>query len=288
MVIIDEKMALAAPPPPYVPGSSAPPPFPCGRRQSTSISTLPPNLLLQIIHMTFPQTAGFDEGTLERQRKTLYWLTYHLRLVNRSFYVACMHVLRSSYLPAYTSLIRAPYTSDPFPMSSTTTSSDNPVDTVQRETRVFDLFITLKTREDMFMDASELHLGREELFKDLFDLMQPRSRLEDLVRYYGMREGVVHISSPNASGSSSTIPVAYGSGINRPSGVVGGNTKVHEQTSVPFSALSISFSLRRVGLVLTTSGRKRTISEVTRVPNEKLEVAAKKLVKQLKVWLGST
>ena len=196
-----------------------------------------------------------------------------------------MHVLRSSYLPAYSSLIRAPYSSDPFPMSSSTTATDNPLDTVQRETRVFDLFITLKTREDMFMDASELHLGREELFKDLFDLMQPRSRLEDLVRHYGVREGAVHITLPNTCNPSSMIP-AYSSS-SRSGGTVSKSTKTYVQTSVPFSALSISFSSRKVGLVLTTSGRKRTIAEVTRVPNEKLEVAAKKLIKQVKVWLGS-
>lgn len=235
--------------------------------------------------MTFPQTAGIDESPLERQRKTLYWLTYHLRLVNRAFYIACMHVLRSSYLPAYSSLIRAPYTSDPFPMSSSTSSTDSPLDVVQRETRVFDLFITLKTREDMLMDACELHLEREEMFKDLFDLMQPRSRLEDLVRHYGMREGAVHITPPNTS-SQSSMAATYGiDSSSRSSGAVS-RSKIYGGTSVPFSALSISFSPRKVGLVLTTSGRKQTIAEATRVSNEKLEVAAKKLVKQLKVWLG--
>jgi len=64
-------------------------------------------------------------------------------------------------------------------------------------------------------------------------------------------------------------------------------------TPVPFSALSVSFSPRRVGLVLSggaggRSGvRKRTIVEVARTRDERLEVAAKKLVKELKVWLGS-
>jgi hypothetical protein len=37
--------------------------------------------------MTFPQTPGVDEGRIERQRKTLYWLEGGLRLVNRAFYV---------------------------------------------------------------------------------------------------------------------------------------------------------------------------------------------------------
>lgn len=62
---------------------------------------------------------------------------------------------------------------------------------MQRETRVLDLYIALKVREDVWADESELHLEREESFKDLFDLMQPRARLEDLVRAYGRRDGVV-------------------------------------------------------------------------------------------------
>ncbi|KAG8215477.1 hypothetical protein J3R82DRAFT_9108 [Butyriboletus roseoflavus] len=104
--------------------------------------------------------------------------------------------------PAYESLIRVPYTSDPFPLSTSTSSSVGPVETMQRETQVLDLFIALKVREDVMMDDTELHLEREESFKDLFDLMQPRSRLEDLVRYYGLREGVVHTNPPGVSSSS--------------------------------------------------------------------------------------
>ncbi|KAI6023092.1 hypothetical protein BKA83DRAFT_4273071 [Pisolithus microcarpus] len=267
MVIIDEK---AVPPPPYYASSGSsvpPPPFPA---RSNRQSSIPPNVLLQIIYMTFPRTPD-----LERQRKTLYWLAYHLRLVDHAFYIACMHVLRSTYLPAYSSLVRPSYSSDPFPMSSTTSSTL--LDPVQRETRVLDLFITIKTKEDLFMDASELHLGRDELFKDLFDLMQPRSRLEDLVRHYGTREGVVHVTSISAIGSSSTTSL---------NSVSSGSIRSQNRTSIPFSALSVAFSHRKVGLTLTASGRKRTIVEIQRLPNEKLEVVAKKLVKQLRVWLN--
>ncbi|KAL4062825.1 hypothetical protein V8B97DRAFT_1677321 [Scleroderma yunnanense] len=280
MVVIDEK--AFCPPPPYAPGSLAPPPFAGSSSQPIGISALPPNLLLHVIYLTFPRTPGIDEVAMERQRSTLYWLTYQLRLVNHAFYLACMHILRSTYLPAYQSRIRAPYTSDPFPMSSCATSSDGSLDTIQRETRVFDIFIALKAREDFFMDASELHTSREELFKDLFGLMQPRSRLEDLVRHYGMREGAVYITSPNAPSSSSAASTHSG---HASSGSMRRHTKVHRQTSVPFSALSISFSQRKAGLLLLDSGRKRTILEVIRVANERLEVPAKKLAKQLRAWL---
>jgi len=274
----------SVPPPPYFPNASTlpPPPFPGEHHGAAKPSDLPPHLLLKIVYMTFPQTPGVDEGKIERQRKTLCWLSTQLRSVNRSFYIACEHVLRSTYLPAYNSMIRPPYSSDPFPFSSSASTSS--CDTLQRETKVLDLFIALKVHEDVMVDDSSLHLEREDSFKDLFDLMQPRSRLEDLVRHYGVREGVVHTNpyGANASSSSSSMFRVNNSGI--------GSASTSKWTSdfapVPFSALSISFSPRRVGLVLTASGRKRTIVDVARTRDEKLEVTAKKLALQLKVWLS--
>ena len=300
MVIIDEKSQN--PPPPYVPSTSAPPPFrPLHHRGG--LGTLPSHILLHVVYMTFPQTPGINEGRVERQRKTLYWLSVGLRLVNRSFYVgqyyssillfrirklilpppACMHVLRSTYLPAYESFIRFPYSSDPFPHNPVPSCLDlapsSPLQTIQRETKVLDLFIALKVREDVWMDDSELHLEREESFKDLFDLNQPRSRLEDLIRVYGEREGIV-IGSPAAPPNASSSPTNSSSQRNRVS---------FGLNPIPFSALSISFSTRRVGLVVTTTTmRKRTIVEVSRGRDEKLEVAAKKLVRELAIWLSST
>lgn len=276
----------SVPPPPYVPNASTlpPPPFPGEHRGAAKPSDLPPHLLLKIVYMTFPQTPGIDEGKIERQRKTLCWLSTQLRLVNRSFYIACEHVLRSTYLPAYNSMIRPPYSSDPFPFSSSASTSS--CDTLQRETKVLDLFIALKVHEDVMVDDSSLHLEREDSFKDLFDLMQPRSRLEDLIRHYGVREGVVHTnpSGVYTSSSSSGMFSANNSGI----GFAGTSKRTSDPAPVPFSALSISFSPRRVGLVLTASGRKRTIVDVARTRDEKLEVAAKKLARQLKVWLSDS
>ena len=156
---------------------------------------------------------------------------------------------------------------------------------MQRETQVLDLFIALKVREDVMLDDTEFHLEREESFKDLFDLMQPRGRLEDLVRYYGLREGVVHTNTPGVS-SSSTAPMS------QLHNNIGSSRSTNHRTSttgpppLPFSMISVSFSPRKVGLVLTTTSRKRTILEVARTRDEKLEVAAKQLVKRLKVWLS--
>jgi len=305
---LDEKSMLP-PPPPYVSangnGAGGPPPFP-HYRPAMTLSTLPPHLLLQIVHMTFPQTPKFDEGKVERQRKTLYWLAVGLRLVNRALYIACMHVLRSTYLPAYDSLIRSPYSSDPFPLPTGPQSAFAPVNpanlrlgTIQRETATLDLFIALKVREDVWADDSELHLERDESFKDLFDLAQPRSRLEDLVRVYGLREGVVSIDNlmaapASSSGNASPSPT---SGVFRnpppspttPRSAKGkGKQPMHSLKPAPlsFASISISFSPRKVGLQLGTPGKsKRTIVEVERTRDERLEVTAKRLVRQLAVWL---
>ncbi|KIJ18347.1 hypothetical protein PAXINDRAFT_161719 [Paxillus involutus ATCC 200175] len=284
MVILDEKCMIPVPPPPYAAASVAPPPFPGSRRQGANFAALPQHLLLKIVYITFPQTPGIDESRSERQRKTLYWLSLQLRLVNKSFYIACMHVLRSTYLPAYESLIRSPYTSDPFPLSSSSTSTGSPLETLQRETQVLDLFIALKVREDVMMDDSELHLEREGSFKDLFDLMQPRSRLEDLVRHYGLREGVIHTNPPGVSASSPSTTVFRVNNSSPSSGSV--STKLSGPAPLPFSALSISFSPKMVGLVLTSARRKRTIVDTAWTRNEKLEIVAKKLAKKLKVWLS--
>ncbi len=181
-----------------------------------------------------------------------------------------MHVLRSTYLPAYNQLVKPPYTSDPFPLNASTVSTKADrsfMQTLQRETKVLDLFIALKVREDVWTDETELHLERDESFRDLFDLMQPRSRLEDLVRTYGEREGLIYsddASSPVASTSRSRS----------------------RKRQLPFDALSVSFSSRRVGLVLTTTQRKKTIVEVERRRDEKLEYAAKGLVHDIRSWLA--
>ena len=203
-----------------------------------------------------------------------------------------MHILRSTYLPAYTSLLRAPYTSDPFPLSSppSTTTTTPPTSTItstptpdlpllpspHRKTAILDAFIALKVREDVWADASELHLEREETFRDLFERVQPRARCEDLVRHYGERAGVVVLDAPGAADLSASG---------------GGGSRTSRTRAIPFSALSVAFEPRRVALVLQppagSGGRRRTIAEVPRVArDERLEVAAKRLVRELQAWMA--
>lgn len=64
-------------------------------RAPASLKTLPPHILLYIIHHTLPDkdkinhslAARTKASVLERSRKVLYWILICLRCVNRAFYV---------------------------------------------------------------------------------------------------------------------------------------------------------------------------------------------------------
>ncbi|KAL5525337.1 hypothetical protein ACEPAF_9207 [Sanghuangporus sanghuang] len=317
VIILDEKQMLPAPPP-YPASESDPPPlppFPGAESSSSALNrppatfdALPPHVILHIVNLTLTPRKGRPD--VEYTRKVLYWMTICLRLVNRSLYIACMHVLRSTYLPAYLSMIKPPYTSDPFPLltpgsgtSGVIVSSStlvSPINSVQRETQVLDMFLAAKVREDVWADDSELHLEREEAFQDLFSVLQPKARLEDLVRTYGTAAGIISVSSstgttiiasapcPSSSPSSSTFPSTPSPSspsfpshpFSRPR--TGAGSRVTRR--VPFSSLACSFGTRSAGLVLTSKSGKRTIVEVPRARDEKLEIAAKRLVRGLEEW----
>lgn len=264
MIIIDEKsQPMRDVPPPYE--YPQPPPFPVASRPPPpTLDKLPPHILLQIIHQLFPQTSDANKGKVERQRETLYYLSSSLRLVNRVFYIVSMHVLRSTYLPAYNSLIRRPYSSDPFPhtlpSSCEPTASILTSQHVHRETKVLDLFIALKVRQDVYMDDTELHLENTESLRDLFNFMQPKSRLEDLICQQGAEKGVI-------SGSEKVEP----------------QRKVvsSQPPPVPYSALSVSFSTGKVSLFFTTRTGKKPVAVVNWKGEERLEDVAKRLVSGL-------
>ncbi|KAF7759641.1 hypothetical protein Agabi119p4_11336 [Agaricus bisporus var. burnettii] len=275
-MILDHKSS----PPPYSPRLPSTPP---------TLAGLPPHILLHVVYSTFPQSPDIDHGKIERQRKTLLWLVNALRLVNRSFYIACMHVLRSTYLPPYQSL---------------------PIQSLQRETTILDRYIALKVREDVFADDSELHLEREDMFKDLFDHAQPKARLEDLVRRYGVREGVVTVpgaiaqpsptirepppptSSPPPPPSQSTTSKFMKnlfSRSNQPKLTPFNPPSPPRQIQInpiSFSKITISLSPRTIGLIYGSGASKRTLVQLQRAGrNQKLEMEAKALVDELREYL---
>ena len=238
-----------------------------------------------------------------------------------------MHVLRSTYLPHFLSLVRPPHTSDPFPVTNDFSPgaaplyapgssaglpsvTADPLHSIQRESIVLDLFIVLKVREDVWSDDSELHLEREESFRDLFDLHQPRSRLEDLVRIYGTEDGVVTLqkttsrsASIYSTPTSSTVSLSSPSKTQQPpqttsrsfffrrsskaapTASTSARPPIQSITPIPFASLSISFTARKVSLMIADKQRKRSIVEVQRDRQDRLETTARQLVFELRRWL---
>ena len=104
MVIILSEKEMLPPPPPYASSSIqpiSPPPFPGQAwRPAATLATLPPNILLYIVHQMMPQTDGIygGESKLERQRKVLYWMTMSLRLVSRTLYIGESAILPPSMM----------------------------------------------------------------------------------------------------------------------------------------------------------------------------------------------
>jgi hypothetical protein len=166
-----------------------------------------------------------------------------------------MHLLRSTYIPLYIELVRPPYTSDPFPLNAPsslrytptpTSPSPDPLTTtasaffvpslqsVQRETAVLDRFLVLKICDDVRCDETELHLGSEDTFSDLFELMQPRSRVEDLVRMFGVQTGVI-AGEEEAQYSPSS-------------------SRRSRSKKLTFESLSVNFSPRKVSSAFNYSG----------------------------------
>ena len=196
--------------------------------------------------------------------------------------------------------------------ASLPSATADPLHSIQRESIVLDLFIVLKVREDVWLDDSELHLEREESFRDLFDLHQPRSRLEDLIRIYGTEDAVITLqksasrpasiysATPSASTASLSCPsktqqpaqptsrsffFRRSSKASSPVASTSSRPTIQSITPIPFASLSISFTPRKVSLMIADKQRKRSIVEVQRDRQDRLETTARQLVSQLKHWL---
>ena len=91
-----------------------------------------------------------------------------MRQVCKKLYTASMAILRSIYVDQYAQHVKFPYTSAPL---------------AARERKSFDLFIALLAATQRLSAESSLHilpLYAGSVPKELFELYQPRSRLEDL------------------------------------------------------------------------------------------------------------
>ncbi|KAH8112043.1 hypothetical protein DFH11DRAFT_1788072 [Phellopilus nigrolimitatus] len=303
MVVLTEKDLV--PPPPYfareIPARAPPAPNadPPTRRRTTRAPApaLPAHVRLLVVYAALAPPGGETaEDAAEREARTLHWMAFGLRRVDRGFYLAAMHLLRSTFLPAYARCVRAPYSSDPFPHSSRGAASATVVSALQSEVQVrpsplrlllsllpphknappltasraqvLDLYILHSAHEAVRAWDSELHEPRPEAPADLFAFCQPRARLADLVRARAATAGLVS----EGAGARNGAP----------------------RHRVPHDALRATFSPRRIGLVYappaplsstSAAPAPRTVVDLPRAPDEPLERAASRLVAGLRAWL---
>ncbi|CAO1625434.1 unnamed protein product [Sympodiomycopsis kandeliae] len=153
-------------------GRGPPPPLPTDQ---VSGGRFPPHIWFQIVDSL--TSDGKEEETRAMGREFLH---SDLRFVSRHLYLVCMSHLRSHYLPRYLSRVRQRYSSDPW--------TDLAI--ARRETKVLDLFIALEVKISTSKYSSEL-LDSSESSDELFDIYQPRARLEDIIIEKGIQSGIL-------------------------------------------------------------------------------------------------
>jgi hypothetical protein len=241
-------------PPPYRPSASQP-------SFSPTLLTLPDHLLLTILsHLSLPT------------------LSLLLRPTSRKLYLFATHLLRRSLYPRWARCLKHGFSTNPLgpssslsPSLSLSTSSILPR---RRETAILDLYISSLVLVSLRSSESGLHLlvDHEEVetaswMWDLFELLQPRARVEDLLIQYGGEDGFVRRE--------------FGGGG-------GGDEKKDEDRMIWEEDVSVQLSSRKAKVLLpfaSESSRGRSIAkivgEVDRVEGEALEMVAAKLVEVL-------
>ncbi|KAM0751297.1 hypothetical protein T439DRAFT_325445 [Meredithblackwellia eburnea MCA 4105] len=149
-------------------------------RQTPTLLGLPEHILLTILsYLPLPT------------------LCLHVRLTNRQLLLFSSVILRRSLLPVWESKKRPAFTSDP--MGKRRGKRDGEQQHQRsRELAVLDLFIAACVHEAVRAHESELHLlpsVSHSAERDIFDFMQPKARLEDLVIRYGREDGTIAAES---------------------------------------------------------------------------------------------
>lgn len=135
-----------------------------------SLLTLPDHLLLAILsHLSLPH------------------LVFTVRPTCTRLSLFASHLLRRQLFPIYSSKLRPGYSTDAASLSSTSTPN--------RETRVLDQFIAACAYEARQAEESSLLLlpsASTSAERDLFEFLQPRARVEDLLLKYAKQDKIVY------------------------------------------------------------------------------------------------
>lgn len=165
---------------------------------------LPASLWLHVFNLLLQDVGGQSRDDQEEDRLRCHvWLSSEARTVCFDSYLASMSLLRSDYLSSYLNKVIAPYSSDPWPSGSSSSRLTN----LKRETRVLDLFIARSSRDRLNVAESALFEEESSGLKTLFELWQPKARLEDLILQRAGELGLLY-QNPGAKGADASQVVA--------------------------------------------------------------------------------
>lgn len=194
-------------------------------------------------------------------------LALSVRLTNRKLLLFSSHLLRRALLPIYKSKIQDNFSSDATGLKGITpVGTDGGVTTPpSRELAVLDIFISACIHEAVRSHESELYIlpsASTSAERDIFRLLQPRARVEDLLIAYGVQDEIIRYQ------------------LARPS--------VGDSTSVVAGDVSVQLLARSARLMLpfpstATRGKvvMKCVVEVQRKEGERLERTAESLVEGL-------
>ncbi|WVN90674.1 uncharacterized protein L203_105916 [Cryptococcus depauperatus CBS 7841] len=176
------------PPPPYYPPAAS---LSQSRPKVASLSSLPVHLVHRILIFTLDEKATpsrFQSDSEEERIRRIWNLFRGLRGISRIFWLVATSILREIYLPHYLSQVRSGYSSDPCPFPSVYMGDlslqlpnlGNVYKERRRETAVLDKFIAVHVGEELRKVESVLSEGTESE-RDIFNRLQPSSRIEDLL-----------------------------------------------------------------------------------------------------------
>ncbi|PWN44268.1 hypothetical protein IE81DRAFT_321417 [Ceraceosorus guamensis] len=282
------------------------------------------------LNMLLPTATWMDilgwlaHPSLEKDDQMRGWEHIHdtVRFVSKDLYLVSMHLLRSRYLDSYERLVRPPYTSDPYPVTSFSTdlsasssssqappaysasslpstatstahiSSQSMLATrSRREAHTLDLYVAAALKRELEDAESDMMIADTSM-QDIFTILQPQSRLEDLVMDYGVRAKVLrrdalqtldsrlaHLpTDEKRSRASASSELSEHADLVRPSSIQCTFTPRKATLRLPLAFGSLppdsSFAAPRIA--------RRNVIEVERSVQESLEDTAKALLRGLR------
>lgn len=242
------------PPPPYINYYS---------NINTSLIKLEPNLLNLPDHLILNILSNLN----------LIDLTFNIRTLNKKLQIFSKNLLRLKLLPSWLNKIRNNYSSDPLGLTQFQEEEN-------RESKILDLFVTSVSQKELLLGESTLHLSlelsaSESAERDLFNLLQPRARLEDLIIVKGKSIGLVRNRGISGNFRSDNIMIKEGDvrvGVIREQDISVDLTGKSAKLLLPFESSSSRGRVVNKGVVEVNRTEKDSLEGIAEILLDRLSV----------------